>query len=187
MKIICSVLLPSRGRPLGLIKAITSINETCTHPKQIEIIVLLDDDDELLSDAHSLIKDIPNVTVLVSPRSSLTRMCGQAAQNCKGDWIITMNDDATIIGDGWDEQLKDFPTTGVVLQPEIYQLNASTYPNATRTGFPWFPNGCWKTFGCAGNFLPSPEDYAVCELAERHGWKIDFLKGITVYHERVEP
>lgn len=180
----CSVVIPSRGRIKGLLKAIQSINNTVYDPDSIEILVGIDDDDHPSLDRLDKIRPISNVKIHIFPRNllaMLSKLCGMA----RGDWILMFNDDATIECKGvrWDMQLEGFPTTGVVLQPEIYKLNASLYPMATRTGFPWFPNKCWETFGCAGDFIPYPPDYEVCNLAEKHGWTIDFLKGVTVFHD----
>lgn len=183
---ICSVLIPSRSRPDGLIRAIKSVLETVHDPDSIEILIGLDDDD---LESYKRLKEIesqPQVKVFIWPRAWL-KMIADLANLAVGRWIVILNDDATIEGQGWDTQLEAAPLTGVVFQPEIYRLNESRYPYATRTGFPWFPNKCWEVFGCSNNFLPHPCDYEVCNLAEDRGWKIQFLKGITVYHDRKEP
>jgi hypothetical protein len=182
--IVCSVIIPSRNRPDGLLKAIHSINSTVHNPSSIEILVGLDDDDLVSTSRVEEFEAIDNVTVFVWPRAWL-EMISLLCRMATGDWIVILNDDATIEAEGikWDLQLAGMPTTGFVLQPEIYRLNESRYPNATRTGFPWFPNRCWEAFKC-GDFIPYPADYAVCDLADKHGWEIRFLKGVTVFHDR---
>lgn len=180
---LCSVLIPSRGKPFGLLKAIKSVNDTVNDPSRIEILVGLDDDDEVSKTVWDDLMGIENVSVFVWPRDWIAMISG-LAQAAEGDWILILNDDATIEGSGWDEQLANTPKAGVVYQPETYRLNESRYLHATRTGFPWFPNRCWEIFGCAGNFIPFPADYEVCNLAEKHGWEIRFLTGITVFHDR---
>lgn len=182
MNPICTFLLPSRDRPSGLMKAIKSINDTAYDKSKIEILVGLDDDDRKSKVVWEDLMAIDNVAVFVWPRNVIAMFSG-LANIATGDWLIMFNDDAEIWGSGWDIQLAAAPLEGVIFQPETYKLNESEYLNATRTGFPFFPNRCWKAFG-HDYFLPHPADYAVAELAEKHEWKIDFLKGITVFHDR---
>lgn len=189
-EIICSVVIPSRSRPDGLLKAIKSIVDTTYNPAKVEILIGLDDDDAVSLPRTAEFEHFSSVVVYVWPRAWLA-MIEALCHLAKGKWIVILNDDATIEAVPgsmpWDVQLINAPVSGVVYQPEIYRLNESRYPYATRTGFPWFPNKCWEVFGCSNNFLPHPCDYEVCNLAEKHGWEIRFLKGITVYHDRKEP
>lgn len=183
---ICSCLIPSRFRPDGLIKAINSLHRQSSNLHQIEFIIRLDNDDEESLRRQDEFRKFPNVTILVGLRVHANEMCKEMVRHAKGLWILVFNDDATIHGLNWDALLLGFPTTGVILQPDIYKLNESEYFHADRTGFPFFPNGCWEEFGYE-DFLPHPCDYAVVDLAERRGWKIRFLPGVTIHHERKEP
>ncbi len=182
---ICTVIIPSRGRPNGLCKALHSLTRSVTQILEIEILVRIDEDDQKSLDRAIDFESYPQTKVFIGKRKVLDDLNREMIRHAKGDWILFFNDDAEVIGSGWDTLLMGFPKKGIVFQPEVYQLNASIYHRATRTGFPVFPNGCWKDFG-HDEFIPHPCDYAVCDLAEKHGWKIGFLSGINFYHNRVE-
>ncbi len=107
----------------------------------------------------------------------------ELAAMATGKWVGLFNDDAVIQGQGWDDQLAA-ETQNCIYQPEIYRLNDCEYRHASRTGFPFFPNKCWD-FLCGGKFIPYPADYAVCDLADAHRWPIKFLRGITIWHDRI--
>jgi len=143
------------------------------------------DDDDARSICHIRdFRNYPNIEFVVGPRVSLPEMTTTLTHRSRGRWLCYFNDDAVIIGEGWDSQLGAESPKGAIYQPEIYQLNESKYQHATRTGFPFFPNGCWVDFQCGHDFIPNPADYMVAELAEKFHWQIKFLKGITIFHDR---
>ena len=186
---ICSVLIPTRTRPKRLRRTIQSIIDTAANIDDIEICVRIDDDDaatltirsELLND------DRVQVQVIVGPRlngyASLSTFYDELVEIAYGDWLFIMNDDAHIVGTGWDEQLRALPTTGVIAQPEIYQLGESRYPRCEGGAFPVVPNGCWLELGHTALGV-NVDTWLDTVLRRDAGWRTEFLAGIEVVHER---
>lgn len=187
----CSFLLPSRGRPRGLLRSIVSILSTANRPEQIEILVKLDDDDYSSMDfwtvgIRNYVSKRGNVSFTVGPRITgkwpLRAICIELASKAAGDWICLWNDDAFMIGHRWDEQLAKLPLSGVIVQPGFCKLNESEYTRCQRSAFPFFPNRSWEKFGL--DFWPNPCDYQADEvLRVKNGWKTKYLDGITVFHD----
>jgi hypothetical protein len=109
----CSFLLPSRGRPLGLIKTILSINEATKFYDEIEMLIRLDDDDPTAN--PSFIEDIIrearfHVDVKVGPRGEgyvhLHYFINEMASRAKGRWLWLFNDDSTVETKQWDYVLR---------------------------------------------------------------------------------
>jgi hypothetical protein len=98
-----------------------------------------------------------------------------------------MNDDAFICGKGWDSQLMAMPTTGWIVQPELYQLGLSKYYKCEGGAFPIVPNHSWKSY-TQESTIPGPANTALDQiLRKQNGWKTRFLTGIGVVHERDTP
>lgn len=179
-------MLPSRHRTNGLLKAVESVFATADDPSRVEVLIAIDSDDDETIKRLGEFHKYPNTSITIARRDGVEVLMSRMAQIAKGSWLMMFNDDASIEGQGWDTQLAQFQNTDTVCQPETYRLGESRYLHAIKTGFPWFPNKCWEKLGCQGNFLPHPADYAVVELAQERRWKIGFLKGITIFHDRHE-
>ena len=182
---LCSVLIPSRGRPERLIKAIDSVFATADDPEQIEVSLRFDDDDQVSLDRMAEFRSY-NIWVYIGPRKngyySLDEFYTHMAEQTDADWVWLMNDDAVIEGDGWDTQLAEIPTDGVIVQPELYQLGFSKYWTHEGGAFPIFPNRCWRKFGLQQ--MPHPVDTEMDKLLRSNGWTTQFLKGVGVIHDR---
>lgn len=182
---ICSVLIPTRKRVDRLIECINSIRET-SNIYEVEILLRIDDDDtETISVFHSL-RD-PNCICIIRPRGKLGYFSNadyynELADISKGDWIWIMNDDITVLGAGWDEQLKSIPTEGFIVHAEFHKLNNSLYVNDADGVAPIVPRGCWAKLGY--DKIPYPPDAALNQMCRNNGWVSKFLTGITVHHKR---
>lgn len=192
---ICSFLLPSRQSPDGLVRSIESIYSTATHPNLIEVLIRFDEDDDTTltawrnSHKARCAEISPNIHAVIGPRKGgyveLRERVREMAGYATGDWICMWNDDAVMLGRGWDEQLALLPLEGFIVQPGCYKLNQSEYPNCQRSAFPFFPNKSWEKFGL--DFWPDACDYQADEILRvQNGWKTHYLKGITIWHDRVE-
>ena len=189
---ICCALLPSRGRFNLLLRAITSLHNTAD-AENFEVRVKFDDDDKESLRKMEQLQAFGNVHAMVAPRlkgyGSIDHFCTVMADESKADWIWILNDDVTIIADSgvrWDQRLSEIPKKGFIVQPEVYQLNASRYVECEGGAFPIVPNGCWRDPGDMIE-IPTPSDTHFDRLLRQiNGWKTHFLEGITAYHDRKE-
>ena len=198
---ICSVLIPSRGRYLRLCQAVQSIKDTAADFADVEVLVRADDDDaETIAVCDELLDADLIDHAIVGSRlggyGSLYTFYDELAQHARGRWIWIMNDDAKVTGHGWDQQLAELSTHGLIVQPEIYQLNASAYPRCEGGAFPIVPSMVWRRFGVP--HMGSPVDTWLDEMLRlgRHRatcaqtdqdescWRTHFLPGIAVVHDR---
>lgn len=109
-----SAMIPSRGRPERLEKALWSLLTTSKDVDCIEILVAADDDDPATIDVGK-----PYGKVVTSPRGNgyadMHLRINAMAKDATGDWLMLLNDDVEMVTQGWDERL----------------LNTAAYP-------PWF-------------------------------------------------
>lgn len=182
---ICAILIPSRSRPERLLKTLKSIFETVADKNNIEVLLRFDDDDkETLSRIEEFRND--RTRTFIGKRgegwSGLNTFYTEMAAYTEAKWLWIMNDDAYITGYGWDEILKEIPTTGFLVQPELYQLGFSKYYDVEGGAFPVIPHHSWEPHW--EGFI-DPIDIRIDELLRiQLGWKSHFLKGIGVIHER---
>jgi hypothetical protein len=182
---ICSVLIATRKRPVRLLKTIHSVINTAKLP--VEFVLRYDDDDE---ETAAIIPELEKSLPLKAVRGSRLRgwescniFYSEAADVSSGKWVLIINDDAEIQGEGWDVQLSELPTHGLVVYPETYKLNFSKYYHAPAVGFEFVPNQCWKKYG--HQIIPHPIDVELDRiLVKENGWTNHFLNGITAFHDR---
>ena len=92
-----SILCPSRGRPELAKKMIDSAIAHSISP--LEILLYINEDDSLLEEYRSLIKD---EYLIVGPDRSPAYSWNRLAEICTGDILFLMGDDATFGTHGWD-------------------------------------------------------------------------------------
>lgn len=183
----CTLFLPSRGRFNLLLESVSSLINTADMPWDFDIHVKFDDDDyESILRVEELL-ELRHVRVLIAPRlngyPSLETFYDLMAEWSDAAWVCCWNDDAIMRGRSWDTLLRSVPTTGFIVQPEIYQLNQSKYFRSEGGAFPFFPRLCWKQFGWER--LIQPTDTRIDQLLRiQNGWKTQFLEGVTVFHDR---
>lgn len=187
MSLVCSILLPTRGRIQKLERCLKSIYASA-NPSNYEVLLAIDDDDaESRRNFGELERKYENIYAFISPRGNgwrdLHKRYTELATKASAPWIWMFNDDCEILGQGWDMQLVQIPKQGVIVHPEFNHLNASVYSNDATGAFPIVPNGCWKDFGF--DAIGDPPDKFLNDVCAQFGWKPSFLKGITVYHERI--
>lgn len=184
---ICSVLIPTRGRPIRLKETIRSLFDTA-RSEDFEVRLRVDDDDE--ETIHAL-KDIhpytQNIHAIIGPRGKgyldLNNFYTALADASVAPWIWIFNDDVIVESSGWADELKTVPREGFIVQPEFNKLNNSTYRFDPTSPFPIAPNGCWRQFGY--DPIPDPADMWLDKILRlQNGWKTHFLSGLTTYHER---
>jgi hypothetical protein len=183
---LCSVLLPSRARPEGLLRAVRSLYDCAADPTSFEILVRLDDDDLMIVPVLP-----PNARVIWGDRlrgyRTLNLVYSELASVARGDWVWIFNDDCYVTGERWDEKLAGIGD-GFIVQPEIDQNGGSSYHRHEGGPFPCVPNNSW-----AWHADPLQRHWAIGDpvdiwlddvLRKQRGWKTAWLPGITIVHER---
>ena len=105
-----SVLLPSRGRPDWLGRALGTAHKTATFPKRMEFIVRLDEDDSLLDayyNGDGLYRPhVQRVANLVGPRTLLSACWNECYEESQGEILMHCGDDLTFDTPGWDQTVR---------------------------------------------------------------------------------
>lgn len=184
---ICSILIPTRSRLPRLKETLQSIQDTADQ-SNYEVILRLDSDDkETILGLNDLNKQFTFKAIIGSRLlgyPSINVFYSQMAEAATGTWIFILNDDCVLKGKGWDEQLKKIRPTCIV-QPEYNQLGSSLYTRTEGGPFPIVPNLIWKTLGY--EVIPNPVDIALDQMIRiEKKWRTVFLKGLTVYHHRIQ-
>lgn len=183
---ICSCLIPSRGRINRLFAAIHTIRESASDASTFEILIRLDDDDQSSLKFLPTLQSFSNVRVVIGPRhqgylSLETIFYTELAMIAQGAWCWFLLDDVILGGRDWDLKLAQVPTDGFIVQPEIFRLCGSTYLNSEGGNFPCAPTNSWLRFGWKR--VERPVDLELDRLLRvQNGWKTHFLPGITAWH-----
>lgn len=170
-----SVLLPSRGRPDSLCRAVSSLAYG-----DVEILVGLDEDDPTARQAEDLVSAFPGVRVCVTARQpTLGELFNRLAEQADSDWLVPFPDDYTIDQPNWVEDtyrtLQMLPARmGVAYLWDPLYPHFATFPIVSRDvitmqGFympPFFPflfgDTWWNEIGVmSGMILPSPSSVLV--------------------------
>lgn len=186
----CSVLIPSRKRHEKLLRAIDSITYSA-NGWDYEILVRLDDDDgesiAAMEKAMHGPDGLCNTRLFIGPRLGYSELdIGYYAgleREAQGQWVWIAGDDMEVTGD-WLTALRDVPTHGYIVQPEVSKLGGSVYPRAEGQAFPIFPRFCWKPYS---ETFPRPFDTAGSDLLLANGWKTWFLPGVCMWHKEGSP
>lgn len=184
---LCAVLIPTRLRPDRLQRAVASVFETADE-RFVEVLLRIDFDDFLTLHKCIELKAAygDNVRILVGPRklgyASLHEFYTELSEATLAKWLFFLNDDITIEGKDWHQQLRAIPSTGVYVQPEFYRLGGSGYGSGSCQACPIVPNGCWRSFYRG---IPAMVDvYFDKFLTEELHWQKELLRGITINHQR---
>lgn len=98
-----SFLLPTRGRSDLVNRFFSSIVETTSHLKDIEVVLYLDEDD---TGSHNLDSADFRVVRIVGPMLSMGGFNSACLEKATGDVIILANDDMVIRTPGWDSRIR---------------------------------------------------------------------------------
>lgn len=170
-----SVILPSRGRPASLLRAVSSLARG-----DCEIIVGLDSDDPTAEEAERLLTPYSNAKVVATSRKpTVGQLFNYLAEYASGDWLIPFPDDYVVDHDDWVsrtqamlDRLPDRMGVGYLWDP-IYP-HFATFPIVSRAtiemqGFfmpPFFPflfgDTWWNEVGVmSGMILPSAASVSI--------------------------
>lgn len=187
-----SIMIPTRGRPDGVLRTIESIRNT-TSPERVEIILRGDDDDPSFTDLEDKYDAEPgweNVYFITGPRfegyKSLDKFYEECSAMAIGAWLMMFNDDTLTEGKAWDEELSKIPTNGFLCHAAVNYLNASRYVTGPGpdpySPFPIVPNRFWKALG--HDRIENQVDIWFCKIANKAGWQHINLARLTVRHNR---
>lgn len=185
MKPLASILIPSLGRFDGLYAAVKSFLTTADRPDLLEIIIRLHQSDKA---SVSRLNEFSFLPVRIvqgpdKPAGAGNEVLWEGLRTmATGRYLQFWSDDMTIEGKGWDRQLEALEPHPVI-HPEFHRLNESIYPYDKRGPTPFVHSDIFQT-GIGG--LTSVPDIFIHDLVLQRGWKVGFLKGVTVNHRRVE-
>ena len=128
---VIDVLLPSRGRPALLERAITSLRDKATDPGRVGVIVGVDDDDpETVRVAREM-----GAHWMTFARQGYDRLHvyyqGLAAVS-QADWLLVWGDDAVMLTGGWDDVLDALPPSIFVADLQSHHSPICCFPAVRR-------------------------------------------------------
>lgn len=123
-----SVLIPTRGRPKKLLRALESLMEGARELNKVEFIFRVDEDDEETTRALSKFSP-PHKQLVIGPRGKgywdlhlhLTAMAALS----RGNWLMNFNDDAVMCTKNWDMYFSEVLTDGV--SPQTFGCKDGIY------------------------------------------------------------
>lgn len=157
-----SVVLPTRGRPHKLKRAVDSLWQNACDLSSIEFFFRADDDDSPTLDYLFGEGNLPpNSTVLVGPRDGgyldLHKHINAMAEVSRGDWIMNFNDDAVMLTKWWDRVFGD----------RLVMEGARDYS---------------ESFGCEdGIYLLQPRNWHKCEFFAVHRTVFNVLGHLSLF------
>jgi hypothetical protein len=179
MSKLCCVVIPSRKRVDGLLKAIKSF-QAFEDAEDLEIRVRFDRDDEESIDRLKEVEEL-GAKILIGDRmlgyNSIGTFCSEMAAATEAPWIWLADDDSWVEGRGFSETLRATPLSGVVMFPEIYQLNNCQYTDFLQS--PIIPNKSWGD----RDIGPPPDAWLYAELVTGKGWEVRHLPGVIFHHD----
>lgn len=148
---VASVLIPTRGRPERLKRAVHSLFDMAKEPKNIQLILRVDSDDH--ATLNMLTKEAPfEANVLVGPRGrgylDLHHFIHEMAREAKGEWLVNFNDDAVMKTKHWDELISGMLFEG----DDIKEMGDK--------GIMWF-DGIWLLVPCLTTDFVANEFFVV--------------------------
>lgn len=110
-----SILLPTRKRTEAVIKSVGSLLSQAADPSQIELLIAYDDDDEESREFFSTTwypfveQSGATTKVFETERFGYLRLykyVNMLAEQASGDWIMFWNDDALMLTENWDAEIR---------------------------------------------------------------------------------
>ena len=122
-----TVLLPTRDRPEVLETSLQSLIDRASNPKEIEIMLGIDEDDQATID-YVKEKIAPYLQEAgVEARANIFKPLGYEnlhnyintlAGNGQGEWLFFWNDDGIMVTEGWDEVIDSYTGQFKLLAPK---------------------------------------------------------------------
>jgi hypothetical protein len=100
-----SILIPTRKRRDGFIRAMHSGIETAVDPLSLEFVAYVDDDDDSYREIAKHYDPMVKLVFVKGPRIVLSNMWNKCAEAAHGDILMLGNDDIVFRTHGWDQQV----------------------------------------------------------------------------------
>lgn len=100
-----SVLVPSRGRPVDLIRMMVSAYKMAVHERSVEFVVRLDDDDP--KKVGYFTPPVKGVKYITGPRTLLSECWNECYAQASGEILMHAGDDITFNTPGWDVRVRE--------------------------------------------------------------------------------
>lgn len=183
---ICSCLIPSRGRFDQLLRTVTSIFKACDNPDEVEIVIRMDDCDKAsMSRKDELL--FFGCKVMVGPRlggyTSLDRFCQELNDAATGDWCWHLSNDMVIQREaghaGFDTLLKEIQSPDAICHTQWHLLGKSRYERDAGGPAPIYRRAMYND----GKKIGMPPDTFINRDAKKRNYRTFFLTGITLWHD----
>lgn len=176
-----SVLLPTRGRTTMLEDSVMSLLDRANDPSSIEVLLMFDDDDQesfswfQANLAAKIDATGSRFTVWQTPRlgyEHLHKYVNFLASNAQAPWLMFWNDDARMLTQDWDDEIRSVT--------EFYVLRMPTHNEHPYAIFPILPRTWYELFGYLSCHQLS--DAWISQIA----YLLDIVKNIPVQviHDR---
>lgn len=182
--ILISFLLPTRGRPEGVLQFLQSLVETTEELDQVEVVLGIDDDD--LSSRHICHDRIRLKTTVFQPGLSMGVMNRACFDASCGRYVFLMNDDVVACTKGWDRRVREtFEAFGddialIHVNDNIFGDKLCTFPLLSR-------QACLEIGLCPSEYRRYKIDDHIMEtytLLERLGYpRIIYLEDVLFRHD----
>ena len=145
------VLLPSRGRPEMLARAVSSLRVQAACPRSVAVRVGVDSDDPATASmAASLAAHW--ITFARQGYERLHVYYQALAAASPADWLLVWNDDAVMLTPDWDDVLADLPSRFLVANLRSRHSPICAFPAVRR-------EGCGGEPGCSAGDNPHVDSF----------------------------
>lgn len=171
-----SVLIPTRGRPELLARAVQSLVHSASDPCGVEILGRFDDDDPMLERGLEIV----DKATVGAPLGYIGMgvMYNELADQATGEWLLIFNDDALMQTQGWDDVIENYGT--------LKLRNLSLGNNHNRTELAPFPCVPKRWFEVCGRITGDTrvDSWLQC-VAQEAGCFVP-EKGVEILHDRFD-
>jgi hypothetical protein len=101
-EVLISLIVPTRGRPEGMLSFLESVRDHASAPQNIEVVMVVDQDDP--ESQAITFEGLSLVTVAVPPGSTMGSLNMVGYRASRGKYVMLTNDDVAVRTPGWDDK-----------------------------------------------------------------------------------
>lgn len=183
-----SLLVPTRKRIKSLIRFLNSVEETCSSPRNLEVLIRIDDDDvETIQFVDKYItKSSLVIKTVIGSRGKgyvdAPRRLEELCQNSNGRILMYLADDVQLMTKDWDEKILNTYNNSIY-DDKIFLIKTA-HNQEENPDWPLFPAITREWLNATGHFsnfyAVDTELYLLSKLINRE----IFLKDIEIIHRR---